>query len=188
MPRGELRGAGAAGRAGATGGFAAAFGAAFPGPRFFFFSRRSAAGGAGFAGAFAAGGFAGGACARGAGGFGGRGGGRGSLHGGLFGAGVGGRRDFRGALGHRVGDAAAAARAEAHGEQRRAGRERDPSGQSGPMRRAQVGQSLRSFCASWSHHGQKRRFSTDHGSRDGEGASGSTLPTTSSGSSDSRSR
>ena len=45
------------------------------------------------------------------------------------------------------------------------------------MRRPQVGQSLRSRCASWPHQGQKRRFSTAHGSRDCEGASGSTLPT-----------
>ena len=40
---------------------------------------------------------------------------------------------------------------------------------SGAMRRPQVGQSLRSFCASWSHQLQKRRFSTAHGSRDARG-------------------
>ena len=56
------------------------------------------------------------------------------------------------------------------------------------MRLPQVGQSLRSFWASWPHHEQKRRFSTAHGSREAEGASGSTFPTTSSGSSVSRSR
>ena len=55
------------------------------------------------------------------------------------------------------------------------------------MRRPQVGQSLRSFWAIWSHHGQKRRFSTAHGSWDSDGASGRTLPTTSSGSPVSRS-
>ena len=59
---------------------------------------------------------------------------------------------------------------------------------SGAMRRPHVGQSLRSFCASWSHQLQKRRFSTAHGSRDGDGASGMTLPTTSSSSPVSRSR
>ena len=37
------------------------------------------------------------------------------------------------------------------------------------MRRPQVGQSLRSFCASSPHQGQKRRFSTAHGSRDWRG-------------------
>ena len=35
---------------------------------------------------------------------------------------------------------------------------------SGAMRRPHVGQSLRSFCASWSHQLQKRRFSTAQGS------------------------
>ncbi len=39
-------------------------------------------------------------------------------------------------------------------------------GPSGPMRRPQVGQSLRSFCASCSHQGQNRRFSTAQGSRE----------------------
>ena len=58
----------------------------------------------------------------------------------------------------------------------------------GLIRRPQVGQSLRSFCAICSHHGQKRRFSTDQGSLDCEGASGRTLPRTSIGSSVSRSR
>ena len=40
---------------------------------------------------------------------------------------------------------------------------------SAAMRRPQCGQSLRSFCASWSHQLQKRRFSTDHGSDDVDG-------------------
>jgi len=56
------------------------------------------------------------------------------------------------------------------------------------MRRPHVGQSLRSFWAIWSHQLQKRRFSTAHGSYDLDGASGSSLPTTSSGSPVSRSR
>ena len=38
------------------------------------------------------------------------------------------------------------------------------------MRRPQTGQSLRSFCASWSHQLQKRRFSIAHGSWDFDGA------------------
>ena len=58
---------------------------------------------------------------------------------------------------------------------------------SGPIRRPHVGQSLRSRWASWSHHGQKRRFSTAHGSRELVGASGTTIPTTSSSSPVSRS-
>ena len=58
---------------------------------------------------------------------------------------------------------------------------------SGPMRRPHVGQSFRSFCASWSHHGQNRRFSTAQGSLELDGASGSSLPTTSSSSPLSRS-
>src|SRR4051794_1299463 len=55
------------------------------------------------------------------------------------------------------------------------------------MRRPQVGQSFRSFCAGWSHQLQKRRFSTAHGNWDFDGASGSTFPTTSSRSPVSRS-
>jgi len=55
------------------------------------------------------------------------------------------------------------------------------------MRRPQMGQSLRSRCTCWSHQLQKRRFSTDHGSWDSDGARGSTLPTTSMGSPVSRS-
>ena len=51
---------------------------------------------------------------------------------------------------------------------------------SGPIRRPQVGQSLRSLCAICWHQGQKRRCSTAHGRREVEGASGSSLPTTSS--------
>ena len=39
-------------------------------------------------------------------------------------------------------------------------------GPGGAIRRPQVGQSLRSFWASWSHQLQKRRFSTAHGSFD----------------------
>ena len=35
------------------------------------------------------------------------------------------------------------------------------------MRLPQYGQSLRSFCASWSHQLQNRRFSTVQGSSDG---------------------
>ena len=55
------------------------------------------------------------------------------------------------------------------------------------MRRPHVGQSFRSRCASWSHQLQKRRFSTAHGSREGLGATGTTMPTTSSSSPVSRS-
>lgn len=44
----------------------------------------------------------------------------------------------------------------AHGEEGQRG--------SAAMRRPQTGQSLRSFCASWSHQLQKRRFSVAHGS------------------------
>jgi hypothetical protein len=58
----------------------------------------------------------------------------------------------------------------------------------GPIRLPHVGQSLRSFCASWPQWGQTRRFSTAHGSRERDGASGSTLPTTSSCSPESRSK
>ena len=47
------------------------------------------------------------------------------------------------------------------------------------MRLPHVGQSFRSRWAICRHHGQKRRFSTAQGSRDCDGASGSTLPTTS---------
>ena len=134
--------------------------------------------------------------------------------GGLFGARVGRRRDFRRALGDRVGDAAASAGAEAQAaerappsDQRAASAPRAPAGagedrrrrvgvggahrlidaaggrshptpargSSGPMRLPQVGQSLRSFWACCSHQGQKRRFSTAHGSRELDGASGRTL-------------
>jgi glycosyltransferase involved in cell wall biosynthesis len=56
------------------------------------------------------------------------------------------------------------------------------------MRRPQCGQSLRSFCASWSHQLQTRRFSTDQGSEERDGATGSTWPTISIGSPVSRSR
>ena len=94
-------------------------------------------------------------------------------------------------LGDGFGDAApAAGGAGPAPPARRSGRPAEPAGgaHSGPMRRPQVGQSLRSFCESWSHQGQKRRFSTAHGSREGEGASGSTMPTTSSGSPVSRSQ
>ena len=58
---------------------------------------------------------------------------------------------------------------------------------SGSIRRPQCGQSFRSFCVSWSHQLQKRRFSTAHGSSDGLGASGSRIAETSSGSPVSRS-
>ena len=51
---------------------------------------------------------------------------------------------------------ARSARRAAHGDAGQRG--------SAAMRRPQCGQSLRSFCASWSHQLQKRRFSTDHGS------------------------
>ncbi len=57
----------------------------------------------------------------------------------------------------------------------------------GAMRRPQLGQSFRSFWESWSHQLQNRRFSTDHGSSDAVGASGSSCATTSSGSPVSRS-
>ena len=83
---------------------------------------------------------------------------------------------FGRALGDRVGDAAAAAAGaracSAHsGDQRRRALRRRRAAlnglpcamPSGPMRRPQVGQSLRSFWASWSHQLQKRRFSTAHG-------------------------
>ena len=68
------------------------------------------------------------------------------------------------------------------GEQRCAtrGHRRSPTQATGSMRRSQCGQSLRSRCASWSHQLQKRRYSTAHGRRDCDGASGRTLPTTSS--------
>ena len=56
------------------------------------------------------------------------------------------------------------------------------------MRLPQTGQSFRSFCDSWSHQLQNRRFSTVQGSSDGVGASGISSPTTSSGSPVSRSR
>ena len=56
------------------------------------------------------------------------------------------------------------------------------------MRRPHVGQSLRSFCASWSHQLQNRRFSTDHGSDEIDGGEGRTCPTISIGSPVSRSR
>jgi hypothetical protein len=58
----------------------------------------------------------------------------------------------------------------------------------GSMRLPQCGQSLRSRWLCWSHQLQKRRFSTDQGSSDGVGASGSSSPTTSSSSPVSRSR
>ena len=45
-----------------------------------------------------------------------------------------------------------------------------------PMRRPQVGQSLRSFCASWSHQLQNLRVSTDHGRFEFDGAEGQDLP------------
>ena len=47
---------------------------------------------------------------------------------------------------------------------------------SAAMRRPQVGQSLRSFCASWSHQLQNLRFSTDHGRFDFDGVEGKDLP------------
>ena len=58
---------------------------------------------------------------------------------------------------------------------------------SGSIRRAQYGQSFRSFWLSWSHQLQKRRFSTAQGSSETVGASGRSWPTTSSGSPVSRS-
>jgi hypothetical protein len=83
--------------------------------------------------------------------------------------------------------AQAAVRALARRENRRGGGVGTVQSSIGPMRRPQVGQSLRSFWASCSHHGQKRRFSTAHARRERDGASGSSLPTTSSGSPVSRS-
>ena len=66
----------------------------------------------------------------------------------------------------------------------RAGEAHAPSSQRGSaaIRRPHVGQSLRSFWAGWSHQLQKRSVSTAHGSRDFDGCSGSTFPTTSSSS------
>ncbi len=55
------------------------------------------------------------------------------------------------------------------------------------MRRPHVGQSFRSFCASWSHQLQNLRFSIAQGRFDVDGAAGSTLPTTSNDSPVSRS-
>ena len=57
---------------------------------------------------------------------------------------------------------------------RRAHADRGQRG-SAAMRRPQCGQSLRSFCASWSHQLQKRRFSTDQGSDDVDGGGGQHL-------------
>ena len=59
---------------------------------------------------------------------------------------------------------------------------------SAAIRRPQVGQSFRSFWASWSHQLQNRRFSTDHGKEERDGGTGSTWPTISIGSPLSRSR
>src|ERR1700727_1490253 len=55
------------------------------------------------------------------------------------------------------------------------------------MRLPHTGQSFRSFCESWSHQLQNRRFSTVQGNWAGVGASGINSPTTSSGSPVSRS-
>src|SRR5215208_3322690 len=55
------------------------------------------------------------------------------------------------------------------------------------MRRPQVGHSLRSSWAGWSHQLQKRRFSTAQGNCDLDGGSGRSLPTACSGSPVSRS-
>src|SRR5215208_1162634 len=55
------------------------------------------------------------------------------------------------------------------------------------MRRPQVGHSLRSSWAGWSHQLQKRRFSTAQGSCDLDGGNGRSLPTACSGSPVSRS-
>src|SRR5207247_827951 len=57
----------------------------------------------------------------------------------------------------------------------------------GAIRRPQVGQSVRSIGASWSHQSQKRRYSTAQGRFDVLGGMGRTWPTTSSGSLVSRS-
>src|SRR6185312_16868181 len=163
----------------------------------FFFAAGSTRGGAfagrpaGFAFRRFAFGFRGGRFARAAGfRLGCRGRRRGRLHGRLFGARVGGRGEVGGAFGHLVRDAAAAAgregrRAEQRGQdrQRVAGARRAHAqvvSPSGPILRPQVVHSLRSFWAICRHHGQKRRFSTAQGSREAEGASGSTLPVTSS--------
>jgi hypothetical protein len=48
-----------------------------------------------------------------------------------------------------------------------------PQSPSGSIRRAQCGQSFRSFCVSWSHQLQNRRLSTAHGSSETLGAVGS---------------
>jgi hypothetical protein len=57
----------------------------------------------------------------------------------------------------------------------------------GSIRLPQWGQSFRSFCVSWSHQLQKRRFSTAQGRSEAVGASGSNWATTSRGSPVSRS-
>src|SRR5215210_1401673 len=127
--------------------------------------------------------------------------------GGLAGARGGGRRHVGGALlvrhaerrrgprnlldGGGVGAAARRGDRKAEKRQQKGGAEPAHGGRgqrgSAAMRRPQVGQSLRSFCDSWSHQLQKRRFSVAHGSWDFDGESGRTLPTTSSGSPVSRS-
>lgn len=76
--------------------------------------------------------------------------------------------------------AQAAVRALARRENRRIGGIGTVQSSIGPMRRPQVGQSFRSCWASCSHHGQNRRFSTAQASRERDGASGNSLPTTSS--------
>lgn len=87
-------------------------------------------------------------------------------------------------VGELVGTSSENLRAAARGEHEAAHRhgphEPRPHWGNGGIRRPQVGQSLRSRWASWRHHGQKRRFSIDQGSREREGFSGSTRPTTSS--------
>src|SRR3954467_9336673 len=81
-----------------------------------------------------------------------------------------------------------------HGERRAEEDDERPQGgahgqpPNGAMRRPQVGQSFRSFCESWSHQLQKRRFSSAQGSSEPLGASGRICPTTSSSSPVSRSR
>jgi hypothetical protein len=62
-----------------------------------------------------------------------------------------------------------------------------PQEPSGSIRLPQCGQSFRSFCVSWSHQLQKRRFSTAQGRSEAVGASGSSCASTSRGSPVSRS-
>jgi hypothetical protein len=80
--------------------------------------------------------------------------------------------------------AMAAMRVASRRERPSIGESQEPSGS---IRLPQFGQSFRSFCVSWSHQLQKRRFSTAQGSSEGVDASGSSTAITSNGSPVSRS-